>query len=114
MRQVGIIAAAGIVALDTMVERLAEDHANAAQLANGLAQIPGISIDPDKLPTNLVFFEITQGDPAELTRKINERGIKGGSPARRWRFVTHYGISSGDVDYALDVINSVMREYAAT
>ena len=114
MRQVGIIAAAGIVALNSMVDRLAEDHANARKLANGLAQIPGISIEPDKLPTNLVFFEITDGDPAGLARKINERGIKGGSPMRRWRFVTHYGITSGDIDYTLDVMDSVMREYATS
>ena len=112
MRQVGVIAAAGIVALDSMVERMAEDHANARRLAQGLAQVPGISIDPDALPTNLVFFEIERGDPADLARRINERGVKGGSPARRWRFVTHYGITAEDVDFALDVVDSTFREYA--
>ena len=112
MRQVGVIAAAGIVALESMVERMAEDHTNARKLAQGLAQVPGISIQPDELPTNLVFFEITRGDPAELARKINERGVKGGSPERRWRFVTHYGITSDDIDYALDVVDSTFREYA--
>ena len=112
MRQVGVIAAAGIVALESMVERMAEDHTNARKLAQGLAQVPGISIQPDELPTNLVFFEITQGDPAELARKINERGVKGGSPERRWRFVTHYGITSDDIDYTLDVVDSTFREYA--
>ena len=113
MRQVGVIAAAGIVALDDMVERMAEDHANARRLSQGLAQIPGISIDPDALPTNLVFFEIERGDPADIARRINERGVKGGSPERRWRFVTHYGITAEDVDYALDVVDSTFREYAA-
>ena len=112
MRQVGIIAAAGIVALETMVERLAEDHANARKLALGLSRIPGISIDPDSLPTNLVFFDITSGDPSELARKLNERGIKGGSPARRWRLVTHHDTTGDDVDYALDVIEATFKEYA--
>ena len=113
MRQLGVIAAAGIVALESMVERLAEDHANARKLAQGLAKIPGVSIDPDALPTNLVFFEITQGDPGKLSRTLNERGIKGGSPQRRWRFVSHYGITSEDIDHALDIIDSTFREHAA-
>ena len=113
MRQVGVIAAAGIVALDTMVQRLAEDHANARRLARGLSQIPGISIDPDSLPTNLVFFEVSHGDPAELARTLGERGIKGGMPVRKWRFVTHAGITPDDIDYALDVVESTFRERAA-
>ncbi len=113
MRQVGVIAAAGIVALESMVERLAEDHSNARKLAQGLAKVPGISIDPESLPTNLVFFEVTHDDPATLARKLNERGIKGGSAQRRWRFVPHYGITSEDIEYALDVIDSTFREDAA-
>ena len=113
MRQVGVIAAAGIVALETMVERLAEDHSNARRLALGLSKIPGISIDPDSLPTNLVFFEVTVGEPADLYRKLNERGIKGGAPLRRWRYVTHHGITPDDIDYALEVIEATFREYAA-
>ncbi len=110
MRQVGIIAAAGIVALETMVERLAEDHANARKRARGLSEIPGISIDPDSLPTNLVFFEGERDDREELARKLNERGIRGGGQRRLWRYVTHYGITSDDIDYALDVIDSTFRE----
>ena len=110
MRQVGIIAAAGIVALETMVERLAEDHANAQKLARGLSEIPGISIDPDSLPTNLVFFEVERDDRDELARKLNERGIRGGGQRPRWRYVTHYGITSDDIEYALDVIDSTFRE----
>ena len=113
MRQVGVIAAAGIVALETMVDRLAEDHANARKLAQGLSQIPGISIDPESLPTNLVFFEVTDGDPAELTRRLNDRGVMGGKPQRRWRFVTHYGTAPDDIDYALDIIEATFKEHAA-
>lgn len=112
MRQVGIVAAAGIVALDSMVDRLAEDHANARKLAHGLAQIPGIAIEPDKLYSNLVFFEIVDGDPARITQEINKRGVKGGAPTRRWRFVTHYGITSADIDYTLEVMETVMRGFS--
>lgn len=113
MRQAGIIAAAGIVALETMVTRLAEDHSNARRLAQGLSKIPGISIDPDSLPTNLVFFEITNSDPGELSRRLEKRGIMGGGPQKRWRFVTHNGITGDDVDYALDVVESTFKEYSA-
>ena len=113
MRQAGVIAAAGIVALDTMVERLTDDHANARRLSLGLSEISGILIDADNLPTNLVFFEVTAGDPAELNRRLNERGIKGGGKAeRRWRFATHYGITGEDIDYALEVVESTFKEYA--
>ncbi len=113
MRQAGIIAAAGVVALDTMVDRMAEDHANARKLANGLSKIPGITIEPDKLPTNLVFFDITHGDSTELSRILNSRGIKGGRPGQsRWRFVTHNDVSSDDIDYALNIVDDTFREYA--
>lgn len=112
MRQVGVIAAAGIVALESMVDRLADDHANARKLALGLSQIPGISIDPDSLPTNLIFFEVMPEKRVEIAYKLNERGIKGGSPQRRWRYVTHYGITSDDIDYALDVVESTFKDYA--
>lgn len=113
MRQVGIIAAAGIVALETMVDRLSEDHLNARRLAQGLAQIPGIIIDPDRFQTNLVFFEVNVRSPDEVARRLGERGIKviGNRPV--WRFVTHYGITPDDIDYALDVIDSIFRELAA-
>ena len=111
MRQVGVFAAAGIYALENNIDRLAEDHANARRLARGLAKIPGISIDVEKVHTNLVFFDVTRGDPAELARKLAERGVKGANPSRRWRFVPHYGITSADIDRALDIIDSVFREY---
>ena len=114
MRQVGVIAAAGIVALDTMVDRLAEDHANARKLAIGMSHIPGVTIEPDALPTNLVRFDITSGSPAELARKLTERGIKGGSSQRRWRYATHRGITSDDIDHALNVIEATFEEYAGT
>jgi threonine aldolase len=110
MRQAGIIAAAGIVALDTMVDRMADDHANARKLANGLNEIEGISIEPDKLPTNLVFFEVNHADRAGLARKLNERGVLGGGAQKRWRYVTHYGITEEDIDYTLGVFKTAFDE----
>ena len=58
MRQAGVLAAAGLVALDTMIERLADDHANARRLAQGLADIEGLNVDPESIQTNIVIFEI--------------------------------------------------------
>ena len=114
MRQVGVVAAAGIVALETMVDRLAEDHANARKLAVGLSRIPGISIDPDSLPTNLVFFEVTAGPSLELARRLADRGILvGPREGSKWRMVTHYGITPDDVDHALEAIETVFGEYKA-
>ncbi|MYA62621.1 MAG: aminotransferase class I/II-fold pyridoxal phosphate-dependent enzyme, partial [Dehalococcoidia bacterium] len=107
MRQVGVIAAAGLVALDNMVERLAEDHSNARKLAHGLAEIPGISIEPDALPTNLVFFDVEREDRDELHRQLVERGVKGGGGQKRWRYVTHYGITESDIDYTLETVRDV-------
>ena len=112
MRQVGVIAAAGVVALETMVERMAEDHATARRLALGLSRIRNISIDPDSVATNLVYFELSSGDPSEIARILNERGIRGGRSERRWRFVTHYGITEDDIDYALILFEETVNEYA--
>lgn len=113
MRQAGIIAAPGIVALESMIDRLAEDHANARKLALGLSEMPGIDIDPDALPTNLVFFKVTSGDPMEVGRRLEERGVLVSAERDVWRWVTHYGISAEDIDYTLDAMGEIMREAAA-
>ena len=114
MRQVGVVAAAGIVALETMVERLAEDHANARRLAKGLSRIPGVVVDPDPPPTNLVFARVDVKAPEEVGRRLVERGVRGLVRRPKWRFVTYNGITSDDVDYALDVIETTLREFAPT
>ena len=104
MRQAGIIAAPGIVALESMIDRLAEDHSNARKLALGLSEMPGIEIDPDSLPTNLAFFNISSGDPLEIGRRLGERGVLVSAERDVWRWVTHYGITSEDIDYTLDAM----------
>ena len=113
MRQAGVIAAAGVVALETMVERLAEDHANARKLAKGLARIPGVEIDPDSLQTNLVFFKMHATDPAEVVRRCEERGVRGLSERPMVRLVAHNDVDSDDIDYALEVIEDVFKELAS-
>ena len=112
MRQAGIIAAAGIVALETMIDRLADDHANARVLAEGLAAIPGIELDPACVQTNIVFFDLSNGMTArQLAERVARDGVLiGGAGERRIRVVTHYGIERADVDAALAAIKSVVSK----
>lgn len=108
MRQAGVLAAAGIIALTEMVDRLADDHANARKLAEGLANISGLSIQPETVKSNIVFFEVVNGLSArELADRLNDAGVRvlALDPVRL-RAVTHYHITSADIDHALTVFNS--------
>ncbi len=112
MRQAGILAAAGIVALTQMVERLAEDHENARLLAEGLAEIPGLQIDPASVRTNIVIFSLVAKDmsPKELAWRLNEKGVKLlPIEGNRLRAVTHYGLERGDIEFALRAFSEVMK-----
>ena len=112
MRQAGVLAAAGIVALNEMVDRLADDHANARKLAEGLAQMPGITIDPNQIHTNIVYFEVDRKDMTveELVKHLGDKGARmlPVGPGRI-RAVTHYHISSDDIDYVLEVFAKVLK-----
>jgi threonine aldolase len=111
MRQIGVLAAAGIVALETMVERLAEDHDTARRLAEGLAGLPGILLDPERVQTNIVIFDLAASAPpaAEFVAGLRDRGIKLGTEGgRRFRAVTHYGISTQDIEMALKAIGQAL------
>ncbi|MCG8348174.1 MAG: low-specificity L-threonine aldolase [Chloroflexales bacterium] len=109
MRQAGIIAAAGIVALNEMVERLAEDHANARQLAEGLAVLPGIVLDPARVQSDIVIFELVEHDRDQFLAALREHGVlMGRMGGRRIRAVTHYGISAADVQTAVQVAKQVL------
>ena len=111
MRQAGVLAAAAMVALDEMVERLAEDHANARRLALGLNSLPGILIDPARIHTNIVIFEVEGGDPVGFIRRLGERGVLAShTHGSKLRMVTHYGIEQQDIDDALNAVESVARE----
>ncbi len=108
MRQVGIVAAAGIVALDTMVERLADDHANAGKLAKGLAEIKGIVLDPATVETNIVRFGVPKGSGAKIAAGLKEEGVYINSGDSDLRMVTHYWVSSLDIDFTLKAMKKVM------
>lgn len=113
MRQCGIIAAAGITALEDMVDRIADDHANAQRLAQGIARIPSLFIEPERVQTNIVYFDIVsqQIKAEELLSQLGNKGIKilllGPS---RFRAVTHYGINAEDVDFTLTALSEIMEE----
>ena len=103
MRQAGIIAAGALYALEHHVERLAEDHANAKVLAEGLADIPGVTLDPAEVETNLVFFEVSEPASDVLGRML-EQGVRVSQPGpHRLRAVTHLDISRQDVEEAVRV-----------
>jgi len=106
MRQAGVIAAAGIVALETMVERLADDHDNARVLAEGLSKVPGLRIDPRTVQTNIVVVNVDDG--VAFQRKLRDAGVltTAFGPAKV-RMVTHYGIERADVEDALDRVRRV-------
>jgi threonine aldolase len=110
MRQAGIIAAAGLVALDSMVERLADDHANAQQLAKGLAALPGIEVDPAAIETNIVYMELGDAGGGEVAAALKARGVLANGRFNWVRFVTRNGISPEDIDEALDVISGVVAK----
>jgi len=113
MRQAGVLAAAGIIALKTMTQRLQADHHLAQRLAQGLATIPGIQIDPTVVETNMVFFALADTvaiTPAELvTRLSHDYGLHiGGYGDRTLRAVTHYWIQPQQVDRLVEAIGRLV------
>jgi threonine aldolase len=104
MRQAGVIAAAGIVALEAMIDRLAEDHQHARALAQGLTLIAGINVQMVARRTNMVFFDL-DGDAGRAGRFVNElkeRGVLiGARGPSQFRAVTHHGVSRSDIDRAV-------------
>ena len=113
MRQAGIIAAAGLVALDEMIERLADDHAHARLLAEGLATIPGIVVSPEIVQTNMVFFEL--GDVVALNaadvidRLAADNIWVGDQGPRSFRAVTHYWIGPDEVALFVERLRAVLH-----
>ena len=113
MRQAGVIAAAGIIAVEKMIERLKDDHENAKTLAKGLASIDGIEIDTAHVQTNIVVYDVTgigtTGD--QWVAKLAESGVKAGAlEGNRVRMVTHRGIEKDDVEYALQIMEKSAAE----
>lgn len=114
MRQAGILAAAGIVALEKMTGRLGVDHANALALAEGLAAIEGIEIDPGRVRTNLVYFAPAAGlglDVDGLIRRLrDDHGILVGAEGERVRSVTHYWIGRPQIDSFVRAVSRIVEE----
>lgn len=111
MRQAGVIAAAGIVALERMVDRLAEDHAHARRLAEELAAFPDVRIDLETVQTNLVVFRLNPArwTPQRFIAAMREQGVLlGGFGDDRLRFATHYGITRADIDATLLALRRVL------
>jgi threonine aldolase len=106
MRQAGIIAAACLYALDHHVERLADDHANARYLAEGLAEIPGLELDPATVETNIVWFDVRGRMSApEVAAGLKERGVLiGNYGERRMRAVTHLDVDRDGIETALQTL----------
>src|SRR5216684_8225167 len=110
MRQAGVIAATGLIALETMVDRLAEDHANARTLAEGLAELPGVKCELSRVQTNLVFFDLERMTGADFEAECAKRGLLGGATAEHTvRFVTHEGITSQDIQSALRICSDLVN-----
>ena len=107
MRQIGVVAAAGIIALDDHVARLAQDHEHAQRLASALAALPGISVDLEHVQTNMLFLTAQSMPAAELSARLLERGIhtSAGAPMR---LVTHLDVSSEDIDRVIEQFTAVL------
>jgi len=114
MRQAGILAAAGIVALTEMVDRLSDDHENAGKLAEGLADMEGLFIDLDVVTTNIVYVDLTHETLTAqiMAERLHSRGIRLlPTGPKRLRAVTNYHVTSSDIDYALDTFLSILKEF---
>ncbi|HZS05109.1 MAG TPA: GntG family PLP-dependent aldolase [Blastocatellia bacterium] len=111
MRQVGVLAAAGMIALEESPKILPEDHANARRLAEGLAEMRGVRIDPGKVQTNIVIFDIagTGLTTAQFSMALKAEGVlANGINAREMRMVTHYDVSREGIETALKVMSTML------
>jgi len=114
MRQVGYLAAAGLIALEKMTKRLQEDHENARYLAKRLQEIEGIKVAEDRLDINMVFFtvEIERFSPPEFIQFLEEKNIKINLPREgEFRLVTHYWIKKEDIDYFIETGKTYFSRY---
>lgn len=113
MRQAGIIAAGALYALEHHIQRLAEDHANAQRLADGIQQIDGLRLQSERVDTNLVFFAVdpASGTAAELTADLQTRGVLvNATGPSTLRAVTHLDVTRQDIDHALSALKDALRQ----
>jgi threonine aldolase len=116
MRQAGVLAAAGLVALDKSPAGLAADHANAKLLAEALAGMPGVSIRAEEVVTNILFFDISETglSSAELSARLREKGVLANGTAGRMRMVTHHDVTREDCQHAVELMAQVLEEARST
>jgi threonine aldolase len=114
MRQAGILAAAGLVALESMIDRLAEDHEHARLLARDLAELPGIEVDPAQVETNILFFRVMNEPAAALSQRMAAAGVLANAAGPgAIRMVTHYGIERRHIEETLDRLKTLTRAAVA-
>lgn len=116
MRQAGIIAAAGVFALERMIDRLQIDHDNAKYLAEGLSKLPNIEVFFDRLDINMVFFRITgKASSKFIVETLHDKGIKINPPeAGEWRFVTNLNVTREDLDIVLEEFEAALTRTLAS
>jgi threonine aldolase len=114
MRQVGILAAAGLVSLEKMTKRLADDHVRAKKLAEGLREIDGVVLDPGSPYTNMIYFNLAdhiQENAQQVTEKMKNHGVLlDPDGSRRFRLVIHYWIDEAAVEKAVDAFRQVLKQ----
>ena len=119
MRQAGVVAAAGVLALDRMVDRLAEDHVNARALAEAVATLPGLSVDVETVQTNIVIIRVSRGDRARSVQATQE--LVAGCAARKVkihatgpmaiRCVTHKDVDAEDTRRAIEAFRELTSRW---
>ncbi len=116
MRQAGVLAAAALIALEETPKRLHEDHLNARRLAEGLAELPGVRIDPEKVATNIIIFDVsaTGRTADEICARLQERGVLASGFGPSIRMVTHYDVSREDIETALREISAILGGQQST
>jgi len=110
MRQVGILAAAGLIALTESPKTLHVDHENARLLAEGVANLPGVSIDAERVRTNIIIFDVSETGKtsAEIVSELKENEILAIPFGKAIRMVTHYGVSRADIEKTLHILSSII------
>ncbi len=111
MRQVGVLAAAGLVALEESPPKLFEDHENAKLLAEGVANLKGVKIDPESVQTNIVIFDVAEAELTsnEICEKLKNEGILAIGFGNLIRMVTHYDVSREEIERTLTILNRILH-----
>jgi threonine aldolase len=110
MRQVGVVAAAGLVALDSMIDRMQEDHDSAKRFASRMAEMNGIGVDPEHIQTNIIRFDVPTHTGNQIAARMLEEGVLMNGGDSELRIVTHYGVSDHDYEFAVSALDRVMKE----